>query len=150
MEHVAIDEVEANSFGNDIDCRRLSEPLGTTDFAINRYRLEPGERLSGGLHTHMDQEEVFVVLEGTATFETPDDEFTVSEGEAVRFAPGEYQSGKNDSDDMLIALAMGAPRESEDVRVPRECPECGNDNMRAIPGEDGFELVCPECSVELE
>lgn len=150
MEHVSIDEVEPNAFGNDVDRRGLSDPLGTTDFAINRYRLDPGERFSGDLHTHMDQEEVFAVIEGEATFETPDDEITVSAGEAIRFGPGEYQSGKNDGEETVVAFAMGAPRGSEDVRVPRKCPECEHENMRAIPGDDGFNLVCPECSAELE
>ncbi len=148
MEKVSISDVEPAAFGSDIDRRGLSEPLGTEDLAINQYRLEPGERLSGGLHTHMDQEEVFVVVEGEAAFETPDDEIAVGSGEAIRFGPGEYQSGYNDGDEELSVFAMGAPRDSEDVRVPRDCPECGHDNMRAVPGDDGFALVCPECGAE--
>lgn len=150
MQHVTLDEVEPNSFGGDVDRRGLTEPLGTSDLAINRYRLEPGERFSGGLHAHMDQEEVFVVIDGEATFETPDEEVSVGAGEAIRFAPGEFQSGKNDSDAAVLAYALGAPRDSEDVRIPTECPECGHDDMRAIPGEDGFDLVCPDCGTESE
>ncbi|PSQ33057.1 cupin [Halobacteriales archaeon SW_10_68_16] len=148
MEKVTIDDVEPSAFGRDIDRRGLSDPLGATDVAVNRYRLAPGERFSGGLHAHMDQEEVFLIVEGGATFETLDDEITVGAGEAIRFAPGEYQSGYNDGDGELLAFALGAPRETEDVRIPRECPDCGNDNMRAIPGDDGFDLVCPECGAE--
>jgi len=150
MERISIDDIEANAFGNDIDRRGLSDPLGTTDVALNRYRLDPGEGFSGGMHAHMDQEEIFVIVEGEATFETMDGEVTVGEGEVVRFAPGEYQSGKNDSDGEVVAFAMGAPRDSEDVRVPQDCPECGHDNMRAIPGDDGFDLQCPECGTELD
>ncbi|PSQ00871.1 cupin [Halobacteriales archaeon QS_4_69_31] len=150
MEKVSIDDVEASAFGSDIDRRGLSNPLGTTDMALNRYRLDPGERFSGGLHAHMDQEEVFVIVEGEAAFETMDGEVTVDEGEVIRFAPGEFQSGKNDSDGEVVAFAMGAPRDSEDVRVPQDCPGCGNDNMRAIPADDGFDLQCPECGEELD
>jgi hypothetical protein len=79
-----------------------------------------------------------------------DGEVTVGEDEAIRFAPGEYQSGKNDSDGEVVAFALGAPRDSEDVRIPQECPECGHDNLRAIPGDDGFDLRCPECGAEVE
>jgi len=150
MEKVSIGDVEANAFGSDIDRRGLSDPLGTTDLALNRYRLDPGERFSGGMHAHMDQEEVFVILEGEATFETMNGEVTVSEAEVIRFAPGEFQSGKNDSDGEVVAFAMGAPRDSEDVRLPQNCPECGHDNVRAIPGEDGFDLECPDCGAELD
>jgi len=150
MEKVSIGDIEANAFGSDIDRRGLSDPLGMTDFALNRYRLDPGERFSGGMHAHMDQEEVFVILEGEATFETMDGEVTVGEAEVIRFAPGEFQSGKNDSDGEVVAFAMGAPRDSEDVRLPQDCPECGHDNVRAIPGDDGFDLQCPECGAKLD
>ena len=150
MEKVSIGDVEPNAFGSDIDRRGLSDPLETTDFALNRYRLDPGERFSGGMHAHMDQEEVFVIVEGEATFETMDGEVTVGEAEVIRFAPGEFQSGKNDSDGEVLAFAMGAPRDSEDVRLPQNCPECGHDNVRAIPGDDGFDLECPGCGAELD
>jgi uncharacterized cupin superfamily protein len=150
MEKVSIGDVEPNAFGSDIDRRGLSDPLETTDLALNRYRLDPGERFSGGMHAHMDQEEVFVIVEGEATFETMDGEVTVGEAEVIRFAPGEFQSGKNDSDGEVVAFAMGAPRDSEDVRLPQNCPECGHDNVRAIPGDDGFDLQCPDCGAELD
>jgi uncharacterized cupin superfamily protein len=149
MEKVSIEDVEPRSLSGDIDRRGLSDPLGTEDVAINRYRLDPGERFSSALHTHMDQEEVFVVVEGEATFETPEREVTVAAGEAIRFAPGEYQSGKNDGEGVLVAFGIGAPRHSRDVRVPRECPECGHENVQAIPDDDGMRLVCPGCKAEL-
>ncbi|MFC4437716.1 MULTISPECIES: cupin domain-containing protein [Natrialbaceae] len=49
--------------------RPVSRTLDFTDFAMNYFELEPGESFSGGLHTHHDQEEVFYVREGVATFE---------------------------------------------------------------------------------
>jgi uncharacterized cupin superfamily protein len=97
------------------------------------------------MHAHMDQEEVFYVTDGVATFETPSGETTVEAGELVRFAPGEYQQGRNESDEVVRALALGAPKESTDVRVPIPCPEGDSDNLRAVPGEDGFTFECPEC-----
>ena len=110
MEKVAIDEVEPSAFSTDIDRRGLSDPLGTTDVALNRSRLDPGERFTDGMHAHMDQEEIFVVVKGEATFETMDGEVDVGAGEAIRFAPGEFQSGKNDSDGEIVAFALGARR----------------------------------------
>ncbi len=132
--------------------RKLSDPLGTTDLALNYYRLAPGEALPGGLHAHGDQEEVFVVLEGEATFETytPPEvaEVTVAEGEAIRFAPGEFQSGRNDAERELVILAMGAPRDSEDVRFPLQCPDCGHGEMRLRTAEGEPTLVCSDCGTE--
>ncbi|WP_265108958.1 cupin domain-containing protein [Halosolutus halophilus] len=160
MEHVSIDEIDPEPYENawQSDRRALSDPLNATNLAITRYALEPGERFSGSVHAHADQEEVFVVLEGTATFETRAGDVTVEKDEAIRFAPGEFQSGYNDGEADLVALAIGAPRETEDVRIDRipvlddrdvACPDCGHDSMR-IPDESDSGLVCPACGAELD
>ncbi|WP_101295237.1 cupin domain-containing protein [Halegenticoccus soli] len=151
MKRVTIGDVESGAGGADVDCRRLSGPLGAIGVAINYYRIAPGEGFPGGLHAHADQEEIFVVIEGEAIFETlarPSGEITVAEGEAVRFAPGEFQSGRNASSDDLVAFAIGAPRDSEDVRLPLDCPECGCDELRLDAGESDPKLVCPACDAE--
>ncbi|QLH79404.1 cupin domain-containing protein [Halosimplex rubrum] len=164
MERVAFDDAGETTDGptTDIDRRGLSGPLETDGVAINRYRVPPGEGLPSGLHAHADQEEVFVVLDGTATFETlpgrePDTEggdprtgreVTVEAGEAVRFAPGEYQSGYNRGSDDLVALAVGAPRETADVRVPVRCPDCGEADFALDAGGDTLAFRCPDCDAE--
>jgi len=147
MEKVDIDDVEPEFFADqDVDRRGLTDPLSASDLALNYYRLEPGQSFSGGMHTHMDQEEVFYVVEGTATFETPDDEVAVGPDEAIRFAPGDYQTGRNDGDEDVVALALGAPKESRDIRVPTACRECGeSDSMRFGFDDDGQFIECPEC-----
>lgn len=144
MERVAIDAIEPSG---GIERRTLSDPLGTIDVSINHYRLAPGEGLPGGLHAHADQEEVFVVLAGTATFETLSGEVTVGESEAIRFDPGEFQSGRNGGDERLIVLAIGAPRETEDVRIPIGCFECEHGDLR-LDFEGGPTFVCPNCGAE--
>lgn len=155
MEHLDVDSVTQSDAGSRADRRALADPLGTTDLAVNYYRLPSGDGLPGGLHAHTDQEEVFVVLDGAATFETygtvaapgPGDEVTVGEGEAVRFAPGEFQSGRPAGDGCLDILAVGAPRDTTDVRLPVTCPDCGHGNVRLETG-DGVAFTCPDCGVE--
>lgn len=151
MRKVSVDDLEPGGFERNVDRRCLSDPLATTDVAINRYRVEPGRRISG-LHAHVDQEEVFVVVAGEATFETLSGEIAVGTGEAIRFAPGEFQSAKNASDGELTVFALGAPRDSGDVRVPLACPECGHDDRRPSVAADGETpaLVCPDCGAESE
>ena len=150
MEHIDIDEAETGGFGRDVEMHRLTDALGTEDMAINHYRLDPGEGFSGGMHTHLDQEEVFVILSGTATFETEEGAVEVDQGEAVRFAPGEYQTGSNEGEAAVAALALGAPADSTEVRVPVTCRECGHDALAAVPGDDSMEFVCPECGTEAD
>lgn len=147
MRHAAIDDLEPAGVGGDAEKRSLGDALGTTAFAVNHYRLEPGDRLAG-LHAHADQEELFVVLDGTLAFETLDGEFEVGTGEAIRFEPGEYQSGKNDSRSAATVLALGAPRESDDLRIPVACSACGHREQRLTVTDTGGVLVCQDCGAE--
>jgi len=103
--------------------RSLSDALETTDLSLNYYELEHGDEFSNALHTHLDQEELFYIISGTATFETEKGQIELSEGEAIRFGRGEYQHGYNDEDERVVALALGAPKGSTEFRF--ECPYCG-------------------------
>lgn len=147
MEKVDIGDVDPAFIGDsDVDRRGLTDELNASDLAINYYRLEPGQSFSGGMHAHLDQEEVFYVVDGTATFETPAGTAEVGPDEAIRFAPGDYQTGTNETDEDVVALALGAPQDSTDIRVPTACRECGDsDSLRFLMDADGEHLECPEC-----
>jgi len=149
MEKVDPDDLENRARAGTIT-KHLSDPLALSDMALNYYELAPGDGFSDGLHTHMNQEEVFYVIEGTATFETVDGEHTVEAGEAIRFAPGEYQTGRNEGDERIRALAFGAPQEMGEGRIKRACEACGDADYHFVTGmEDGqFVLECPECGNE--
>lgn len=144
MERIALEELEPGTSDVGAAAGGLSAALGATDVTINHYVVAPGDRISG-LHAHGDQEEIFLVLEGVATVETLDGKFDVESGVAVRFGPGEYQSVTNQGPRELAVLAIGAPPESEDVRIPIGCPDCGNDFRRPAMLGDGPGLECPEC-----
>lgn len=147
MEQVTIGDVEPWESGGDATARGLSAILGAEHVAVNHYAVDPGDRVSG-LHAHGDQEELFVVLEGTATVETLEGDVEVAAGEAIRFAPGEYQSVTNDTTRELEVLAIGAPSGPEDIRIPLACPECSHEYREPVLTDSGPVLVCPECSTE--
>ncbi len=71
-------------------------------------------------------------------------EVTVTAGEAVRFDPGEFQTGHNAADSPASVLAVGAPRETDDVRFPQSCPECDHPTVR-LDTAGGLEFDCPNC-----
>jgi mannose-6-phosphate isomerase-like protein (cupin superfamily) len=149
MEKVSIEDLDNDPRVADVQ-KHATAPLNLSDMAMNYYELEPGESFSGGLHTHMNQEEVFYVIEGTATFETKGGEVEVGADEVVRFAPGEYQEGKNESDGRIRALAMGAPQEDGEVRAAIPCQECGADYHVSHVDEEGVTLECPDCGNVIE
>ncbi|QPV61366.1 cupin domain-containing protein [Halosimplex litoreum] len=150
MDHVDREDVERR-MGPAADKRALAAALGTAELALNYYELDPGDSFGFGYHRHPDQEEVFYVIEGTATFETEDGDVAVSAGEAVRFAPGEWQLGRNAGDERVVALAMGAPKDAGRTEMLRECPDCGGRTEGTVEMADDREALvtrCTDCGAE--
>jgi uncharacterized cupin superfamily protein len=163
MEKAAIDEVEIERNPMDVHAvrRPVSQALGFSDFAMNYFELEPGDSFSGGLHTHHDQEEVFYVQKGVATFEAAEskeaaresggpDEIVVRAGEVIRFAPGEFQMGYNDGDERVVGFAFGAPDAKHDwseIESLVYCQECGDETGHGLEFTDdgAFRLTCTKC-----
>ena len=151
MNRIRVDDVE-----NDVQpaavMRKLTEPLGLTDVAINYYELEPGDSFAFAYHSHEIQEEVFYVLSGTATFETADGPVEVGAGEIVRFGREEFQRGWNYGDERIRALAIGAPLEYGTQPKLRYCAECDAErdtDLSAAPDEeDAVVAECVECGAE--
>ncbi|WP_276299707.1 cupin domain-containing protein [Halorussus lipolyticus] len=151
MEKVRIEEVEARASGPAEIKRPLTAALGATGLAVNYYELAPGDSFAFGYHAHSDQEEVFYVQSGTVTFETEDTPVEVGPGELVRFAPGEYQRGVNEADRRAVALALGAPKESGDLDLRRECPDCGertSNSIQRAEERDVLVTICEDCGAE--
>jgi mannose-6-phosphate isomerase-like protein (cupin superfamily) len=157
MEKVTVEDIESRApGGSEIDRRSLAGPLGAENAALNRFVLDPGEAFTDVVHTHFDQEEIFYVLEGEATFETQPkptadgETVTVGPREAIRFAPGEYQQGRNESDEQVVALAIGAPKESTKGRLVQPCPACDSPTLDVVVTEEGMMLECSECGEQLQ
>lgn len=150
METIHIDDVDNRVSSASVQ-RSLTDPLGTENLALNYYELAPGESFAYGYHSHEAQEEVFVVQEGCVTFETEDGEVSVAAGDAIRFAPGEFQQGINEGAERVVAFAIGAPRESGELRLFRTCESCGERTPATIERADngGTRVtVCLECGAE--
>jgi uncharacterized cupin superfamily protein len=119
--------------------------------AMNYYELEPGDSFAYAYHNHEIQEEVFYVIEGTATFETESGDVAVGPNEAIRFDREEFQRGWNRGDERVVAIALGAPLSYGESVTLRDCPECeaktDNDLGRA-DGEDAIVAHCTQCETE--
>ena len=88
---------------------RLSDRL--QHMRANIWRLPPGT--SGRRHAERVQEEIFVVLEGTATMALgdPPRRVELAAGSAVIVEPGTALQQLNESTRDTVILAIGAPRE---------------------------------------
>ena len=144
MKKIEISDVDSYISPGDV-FRPLSTVLGTTDVAINYYELAQGDSFGYCYHCHHEQEEVFYVQAGTVTFDTPDGEVEVTEGEIVRFAPGDFQQGVNRGDERVVAIAVGAPKEQGETELLRDCPECEEQTPHTVDVREDGKVVTPRC-----
>ena len=70
---------------------------------------------------------------------------TVGAGEAVRFAPGESQQGRNESGERVVALALGAPKDAGETDIRRECVSCSEFTSQEIDMTDNRDALVTRC-----
>jgi uncharacterized cupin superfamily protein len=87
----------------------LRRQLGVTSFGINQLVLEPRQR--SRIHRHAQQEEVYLVLDGTLTLLVEREEHVLARGELVRVAPDVRRQLVNRGPDRVVLLALGGAGE---------------------------------------
>jgi mannose-6-phosphate isomerase-like protein (cupin superfamily) len=87
----------------------LRRQLGVTAFGLNQIVLRPGQR--GRIHRHAEQEEVYLVLEGTLALLVEGEEQSLETGELVRVAPTVRRQLLNRGPGRLVLLALGGSGE---------------------------------------
>jgi uncharacterized cupin superfamily protein len=113
----------------------LRRQLGVASFGINELVLEPGQR--GRIHSHREQEEVYLVVEGTLTLLIEGSEEVLERGDLVRIAPDLRRQLVNKGPARLILIALGGSGEHlgrdglayadwettpDDARPPQDTP----------------------------
>ncbi|MHB8643547.1 MAG: cupin domain-containing protein [Gaiellaceae bacterium] len=90
-----------------VGIERLSDAL--SNMRANVWRLAPGA--SGRRHAERVQEELFVVLEGTATMflGEPPERVALPQGSVAAVAPGTALQVRNESQAEAVVLIVGAP-----------------------------------------
>jgi uncharacterized cupin superfamily protein len=87
----------------------LRRQLGVSTFGLNQIVLEPRQR--GRIHRHRQQEEVYLVLEGTLTLLVEGGEHVFARSELVRVAPDVRRQLVNRGAERLVLLALGGATE---------------------------------------
>jgi mannose-6-phosphate isomerase-like protein (cupin superfamily) len=99
-----------------IESRFARNPLGLERSGLSYYKMAPGFRLPFG-HRHGEQEEVYVVLSGSARFRVEDEIVEMKALDALR-VPGSVTRGMEAGPEGAQILAFGAPNtENKDAEV---------------------------------
>ena len=94
-------------FSPDMEARYARKPLGLENSGVSYFRLAPDFRQPFG-HTHEKQEEVYVILSGSARMKAGDDILELAQFDAVR-VPGALARGIEAGPEGVEILAVGAP-----------------------------------------
>jgi mannose-6-phosphate isomerase-like protein (cupin superfamily) len=92
---------------------RTNTSLASTDLLKLRVKVyaEGGEN---GLHTHIDEDHAFVVMQGQATFHDEQENVTVvNQYEGILLPRGAYYYFQSTGTENLVLLRVGAGRKSE-------------------------------------
>jgi quercetin dioxygenase-like cupin family protein len=86
--------------------------LGVESFGLNVVEIERGYSIPEHNELERDQEEVFVVLEGSAVMVIEGEEHTAPAGTFVRVAPPLRRTVRNDAEHPATLLIVSAPTTS--------------------------------------
>jgi mannose-6-phosphate isomerase-like protein (cupin superfamily) len=99
-----------------LESRFARVPLGLDHSGISLFRVAPGFRVPFG-HTHTEQEEIYLVVTGSARVKLDDEIVQLGEWDAVRIPPGTMR-GVEGGPDGAELIAFGAPsNENRDVEM---------------------------------
>ena len=87
----------------------LGKQLGALALGARFWRLAPGQ--ASTQHRHREQEELYVLLEGNGRMRVDDELLTLEPLDSVLVEPDSVRQLFNDTADVQLWLALGAPPE---------------------------------------
>jgi mannose-6-phosphate isomerase-like protein (cupin superfamily) len=93
---------------NDMELRMAKDPLECANAGISYLKLGPGYRAPFG-HTHKTQEEIYILISGSARVKLNDDVIDMKPFTAVRIAQDTMRSYEGGPEGAEI-IAIGAPK----------------------------------------
>jgi mannose-6-phosphate isomerase-like protein (cupin superfamily) len=101
-------EDQAPKFGmNELEFRVAREPLELSNSAVSYMRIAPNYRLPFG-HTHNSQEELYVLIDGSARLKLDDEIVELKRFDAVRI-PKDTMRNLEGGPEGAVVILFGAP-----------------------------------------
>jgi uncharacterized cupin superfamily protein len=110
------DSGERFGYAPHMEARFARKPLNLEQSGISYFKLAPGYRVPFG-HVHSEQEEVYVLLSGSARVKLDDEVLELKPMDAVRI-PTDTTRGFEAGDEGAEILAFGAPdTDNKDIEM---------------------------------
>jgi mannose-6-phosphate isomerase-like protein (cupin superfamily) len=106
-------------YSPDMESRFARKTLELEQSGLSYFKIAPNFRMPFG-HRHGEQEEVYVVVSGSARFKVEDEEVELAQWDALR-VPGPVTRGMEAGPDGAEILAFGAPNtENRDAEMVQD------------------------------
>jgi mannose-6-phosphate isomerase-like protein (cupin superfamily) len=106
--------VPTESLSEKLSVQRLSDKLLLTQMRANVYTLAEGSMLR---HLHREQEELYVVLDGTAMLDVDEARYKLGERDALAVPPRAWHRIANVGVGPLTFLVVAAPPTADDAEI---------------------------------
>jgi uncharacterized cupin superfamily protein len=118
-----------------IDNTDLGGQLEAKQLGARLWRLKPGQ--ASTKHRHFEQEELYVLLEGSGRMRVDEDLLTLTPLDSVLVEPDSARQLFNDTDADQLWLVAGAPRELANTleMSPEQLSALYPDGPKALPPE---------------
>jgi uncharacterized RmlC-like cupin family protein len=107
LKHDVEDMAPQFGYAPNIEARYARKPLGLEKSGVSYFRIAPDFRVPFG-HKHGEQEEVYLVISGSARIKAGDDIVELAQFDALR-VPGTVPRGMEGGPDGAEIIAFGAP-----------------------------------------
>jgi mannose-6-phosphate isomerase-like protein (cupin superfamily) len=99
-----------------LEARFARKPLGAEKIGLSFERLEPNSRTPFG-HEHADQEEIYVVVEGSGRIKLDDEVREVKQWDAVRVSGDTIRNWEAGPDGLAFIVAGGPVSDEDDSQM---------------------------------
>jgi quercetin dioxygenase-like cupin family protein len=122
-EIVNLREVEDSAPTDEVEARFARRSLGSRDLGVSLFAYAPGYRSPVG-HSHREQEEAYVVVEGSGRVRLDDQVQELAQWDVLRVAPEVVRAFEGGPDGLrLIAIGGPKPEGGDGVRSEEPWPE---------------------------
>jgi quercetin dioxygenase-like cupin family protein len=120
-----------------VENTNLATQLGAETLGFRLWRLHPGQ--ASTWHKHLEEIELYLVLEGTGRMRVEDESLTLEPLSSVLVEPHSMRQVFNDSEEDALWLVAGAPPEGARILAMSddERQRIYPDGPRALPPELG-------------
>jgi mannose-6-phosphate isomerase-like protein (cupin superfamily) len=108
LKHDVDDQAQRFGMSPDLEYRAAREPMASEESALSYLRLAPNFRMPFG-HSHERQEEIYLLVRGSARLKLDDDVLDLEPWDAVRIAREVLRNLEAGPDGAELIL-VGAPR----------------------------------------